>query len=192
MKRLMGISSCCLAVYILFNGEISRADFFLWAAAKRIATPSAAKEHSSVSNVEEASKADTTGVEKPSHDDRLPNQIAESNGFFTPDVSPPPMNLGDASAELESETEKSESPFRHLLFVVLAIGVGGFVMIMAGIVQLWRRQRLKQIRLFSPAEISGLPFPVVAAADDELREGEKQAESRQDEGKEKTARRRVA
>jgi hypothetical protein len=62
-------------------------------------------------------------------------------------------------------SEASESPLGQFMFMVIIVSLGGMILILLGMLQIRRRRRVKNIRLFSATEISSHPIPVADSWD---------------------------
>jgi hypothetical protein len=86
---------------------------------------------------------------------------AEENSFSSADTSESQMSLDDKEADLLRRTADSDSPFKHYLFVAVAFGMVGLVLIGAGVVQWWLQRSVRQKWLFSAVQDDPQSFPTI-------------------------------
>jgi len=180
MKRLSGISGCCLALAALLVAGLwgISAAGPAWAE-NAPATPDAnASPQCPASDA--AGRADAAGGQAQAGVNSSKENAADDE-FLTARISEQPRAIDGLADASTAQGQRSDSPFERYLLIAFAGGTLGLVLIAAGIAQWWRRRSIQQYWLFPAAQDDGepatdgaeLPPPLIAKKPVELLPEEK-------------------
>ena len=157
MRRLSGVSGCCLALAALMAAGFWGANGADAAWAGNAPATQDAKASPQTPGLDDAGKADAAGGQAQGAANSSSKENAEDDGFLSAGTSEAQRGIAGLAETSTPQGQRSDSPVERYLLIAFAGGTLGLTLVAAGIAQWWRRRSIKQYWLFPAAGEDGEP-----------------------------------